>query len=57
MHFLSWYSKLFIFSEKEKVEGEELEEWLKLVVAPAELALFINDCQEAPVLPLKITSS
>ncbi|OAY73834.1 ATP-dependent zinc metalloprotease FTSH 7, chloroplastic-like [Ananas comosus] len=28
--------------EKEKVEGEELKEWLKLVVAPAELAFFIR---------------
>ncbi|XP_076956208.1 ATP-dependent zinc metalloprotease FTSH 9, chloroplastic-like [Bidens hawaiensis] len=28
--------------EKEKVEGEELQEWLKLVVAPEELADFIK---------------
>ncbi|CAA6655107.1 unnamed protein product [Spirodela intermedia] len=28
--------------EKEKVEGEELQEWLKLVVAPAELTLFVK---------------
>ncbi|KAI7735388.1 hypothetical protein M8C21_008328 [Ambrosia artemisiifolia] len=28
--------------EKEKVEGEELQEWLKLVVAPEELAEFVK---------------
>ncbi|XP_074577173.1 ATP-dependent zinc metalloprotease FTSH 7, chloroplastic-like [Curcuma longa] len=28
--------------EKEKVEGEELQAWLKLVVAPAELTMFIQ---------------
>ncbi|KAL9263781.1 ATP-dependent zinc metalloprotease FTSH 7, chloroplastic-like protein [Drosera capensis] len=33
--------------DKEKVEGEELQKWLKLVVAPAELAIFIRDCQES----------
>ncbi|KAK3026305.1 hypothetical protein RJ639_040993 [Escallonia herrerae] len=38
--------------EKEKVEGEELQEWLKLVVAPAELALFVRGKQE-PFLPLQ----
>ncbi|XP_072988692.1 ATP-dependent zinc metalloprotease FTSH 7, chloroplastic-like [Typha latifolia] len=32
--------------EKEKVEGEELQEWLKLVVAPAELTFFIRGKQE-----------
>ncbi|KAK1357169.1 ATP-dependent zinc metalloprotease FTSH 7 [Heracleum sosnowskyi] len=32
--------------EKEKVEGEELHEWLKMVVAPAELAFFITDYGE-----------
>lgn len=33
--------------EKEKVEGEELQEWLKLVVAPAELSIFVQGKQEA----------
>ncbi|XP_010541444.1 PREDICTED: ATP-dependent zinc metalloprotease FTSH 7, chloroplastic-like [Tarenaya hassleriana] len=28
--------------EREKVEGEELQEWLDMVVAPKELALFVN---------------
>ncbi|KAI5576286.1 hypothetical protein BDE02_09G035200 [Populus trichocarpa] len=37
--------------EKEKVEGEELQEWLKLVVAPKELALFVEGKQES-FLPL-----
>ncbi|CAO2840805.1 unnamed protein product [Amaranthus hypochondriacus] len=32
---------------KEKVEGEELQEWLKKVVAPAELSMFIQGKQEA----------
>ncbi|XP_051120597.1 ATP-dependent zinc metalloprotease FTSH 9, chloroplastic-like [Andrographis paniculata] len=32
---------------KEKVEGDELEEWLKLVVAPSELTLFIQGKQES----------
>ncbi|XP_052203089.1 ATP-dependent zinc metalloprotease FTSH 9, chloroplastic-like isoform X2 [Diospyros lotus] len=41
--------------EKEKVEGEELQEWLKLVVAPAELKLFIRGKQGA-LLPLKAGS-
>ncbi|KAL8208620.1 hypothetical protein R6Q57_008032 [Mikania cordata] len=37
--------------EKEKVEGEELQEWLKLVVAPEELADFVKGTQER-FLPL-----
>ncbi|XP_028053320.1 ATP-dependent zinc metalloprotease FTSH 9, chloroplastic-like isoform X1 [Camellia sinensis] len=41
--------------EKEKVEGEELQEWLKLVVAPAELKFFISGKQEFP-LPLQTGS-
>ncbi|PRQ34406.1 putative ATPase, AAA-type, core, peptidase, FtsH, peptidase M41, FtsH extracellular [Rosa chinensis] len=41
--------------EKEKVEGEELHKWLKLVVAPAELAAFIKGKQQA-LLPLQTTS-
>lgn len=41
--------------EKEKVEGEELQEWLKMVVAPAELSLFITGKQES-LLPLKTGS-
>lgn len=42
--------------EKEKVEGEELQKWLKLVVAPAELSLFIQGKQEKKLLPLKAKS-
>uniref|UniRef100_A0A6M2F189 AAA+ ATPase domain-containing protein n=1 Tax=Populus davidiana TaxID=266767 RepID=A0A6M2F189_9ROSI len=38
--------------EKEKVEGEELQEWLKLVVAPKELALFVEGKEES-FLPLQ----
>ncbi|XP_050237107.1 ATP-dependent zinc metalloprotease FTSH 9, chloroplastic-like [Mercurialis annua] len=41
--------------EKEKVEGEELQEWLKLVVAPKELSLFIKGKQES-LLPLQVGS-
>ncbi|KAF3335681.1 ATP-dependent zinc metalloprotease FTSH 7 [Carex littledalei] len=32
--------------DKEKVEGEELQEWLKLVVAPSELAFFLRGKHE-----------
>ncbi|KAG6762246.1 hypothetical protein POTOM_032738 [Populus tomentosa] len=38
--------------EKEKVEGEELQEWLKLVVAPKELALFVEG-KQGSFLPLQ----
>nr|GMD18852.1 ATP-dependent zinc metalloprotease FTSH 9, chloroplastic [Ipomoea batatas] len=41
--------------EKEKVEGEELQEWLKLVVAPAELTYFIRG-KQGSILPLQPTS-
>lgn len=41
--------------EKEKVEGEELQEWLKLVVAPAELTIFVRGKHEN-VLHLKASS-
>lgn len=44
---LSWCSESVLCSEKEKVEGEELQEWLKLVVAPTELAIFISGKQES----------
>ncbi|XP_074303090.1 ATP-dependent zinc metalloprotease FTSH 9, chloroplastic-like isoform X1 [Silene latifolia] len=37
--------------ENEKVEGEELQKWLKLVVAPAELSLFIQG-KQGSFLPL-----
>lgn len=37
---------------KEKVEGDELQEWLKLVVAPTELSLFIKGKQKS-YLPLQ----
>ncbi|CAL1361229.1 unnamed protein product [Linum trigynum] len=40
--------------EKEKVEGEELQEWLKLVVAPEELASFVRGQQQASLLPLPL---
>ncbi|KMT05104.1 hypothetical protein BVRB_7g172580 [Beta vulgaris subsp. vulgaris] len=33
--------------DKEKVEGEELQKWLKSVVAPAELSVFVQGKQEA----------
>jgi len=37
-------------SEKEKVEGEELQKWLRMVVAPTELATFVKGTQQ-PLLP------
>ncbi|KAI3772247.1 hypothetical protein L6452_03429 [Arctium lappa] len=43
--------------EKEKVEGEELQEWLKLVVAPVELADFVRGTQEETFLPLQSSAS
>nr|QKY65094.1 chloroplast ATP-dependent zinc metalloprotease FTSH7/9 [Passiflora oerstedii] len=39
--------------ENEKVEGEELQEWLKLVVAPKELTTFVKGKQEA-LFPLEV---
>lgn len=41
--------------EKEKVEGEDLQEWLKLVVAPAELTIFVRGKHEN-LLPLRTSS-
>lgn len=41
--------------EKEKVEGEELQRWLKLVVAPAELTFFVRGKQGSYV-PLQTSS-
>ncbi|GLT69820.1 hypothetical protein SLA2020_419410 [Shorea laevis] len=41
--------------ENEKVEGEELQEWLKLVVAPKELSIFVRGKQET-LLPLEVSS-
>ncbi|KAL6532618.1 ATP-dependent zinc metalloprotease FTSH 9, chloroplastic [Orobanche hederae] len=41
--------------EKEKVEGEELKEWLKFVVAPAELTFFIRG-KQGSLLPLQSAS-
>ncbi|KDP46528.1 hypothetical protein JCGZ_08500 [Jatropha curcas] len=38
--------------ENEKVEGEELQEWLKLVVAPKELSIFVKGKQES-LLPMQ----
>ncbi|OVA17662.1 Peptidase M41 [Macleaya cordata] len=42
--------------DREKVEGEELQNWLKLVVAPEELAIFIQGKQQQPLLPLPASS-
>ncbi|CAA2968628.1 ATP-dependent zinc metalloprotease FTSH 7, chloroplastic [Olea europaea subsp. europaea] len=42
--------------EKEKVEGEELQEWLKLVVAPSQLTFFIRG-KQGSLLPLPTISS
>ncbi|XVE79453.1 hypothetical protein DITRI_Ditri14bG0060000 [Diplodiscus trichospermus] len=41
--------------ENEKVEGEELQKWLKLVVAPKELTIFIRGKQES-LLPVRAAS-
>ncbi|PPD87438.1 hypothetical protein GOBAR_DD15605 [Gossypium barbadense] len=41
--------------ENEKVEGEELQEWLKLVVAPEELTVFIAGKQKS-LLPVQAGS-
>ncbi|XVE59382.1 hypothetical protein DITRI_Ditri05aG0042100 [Diplodiscus trichospermus] len=41
--------------ENEKVEGEELQEWLKLVVAPKELTIFIGG-KQGSLLPLQAGS-
>ncbi|XP_024013465.1 ATP-dependent zinc metalloprotease FTSH 7, chloroplastic isoform X2 [Eutrema salsugineum] len=42
--------------EKEKVEGEDLQKWLSMVVAPEELAIFVKGKQEA-LLPARASSS
>ncbi|KFK34023.1 hypothetical protein AALP_AA5G091900 [Arabis alpina] len=42
--------------EKEKVEGEELQKWLNMVVAPEELAVFVKGKQVA-LLPAQASSS
>nr|KJB19912.1 hypothetical protein B456_003G124400 [Gossypium raimondii] len=41
--------------ENEKVEGEELQKWLKLVVAPKELIIFVEGKQES-LLPVQAGS-
>ncbi|KAL5710424.1 ATP-dependent zinc metalloprotease FTSH 9 [Ranunculus cassubicifolius] len=41
--------------ENEKVDGEDLQEWLKLVVAPEELSTFISGKKES-LFPLQATS-
>ncbi|GMG98313.1 hypothetical protein Nepgr_000153 [Nepenthes gracilis] len=41
--------------EKEKVEGEELQKWLKLVVPPDELAIFITG-KQGSLLPMQTTT-
>ncbi|XP_044505665.1 ATP-dependent zinc metalloprotease FTSH 7, chloroplastic-like [Mangifera indica] len=40
--------------EKEKVEGEELQEWLRMVVAPKELSAFVLGKQES-LPPLRVS--
>lgn len=40
----------FVGPAKEKVEGEELQQWLKLVVAPKELSIFVRGEQESLLL-------
>lgn len=52
---LSEYIYIYFFPEKEKVDGEELQEFLKLVVAPTELKFFITGKQES-LLPLQVGS-
>ncbi|KAG6583380.1 ATP-dependent zinc metalloprotease FTSH 7, chloroplastic, partial [Cucurbita argyrosperma subsp. sororia] len=42
--------------EKEKVEGEELQEWLRMVVAPKELTIFVRGNQES-LLPVQSVNS
>ncbi|KAG7559946.1 Peptidase M41 FtsH extracellular [Arabidopsis thaliana x Arabidopsis arenosa] len=42
--------------EKEKVEGEELQKWLSMVVAPEELAVFVKGKEEL-LLPAQASSS
>ncbi|GMJ10753.1 FTSH protease 9 [Hibiscus trionum] len=41
--------------ENEKVEGEELQDWLKLVVVPKELIIFVEGKQES-LLPIQAVS-
>ena len=53
-HFILWSDACF-YSENEKVEGEELQEWLKLVVAPKELTIFIGGKQDS-LLPVQAGS-
>lgn len=45
----------FFSPEKEKVEGEDLQEWLKLVVAPAELTIFVKGKHEN-LLPSRMSA-
>lgn len=49
---MDWY---FFLSENEKVEGEQLQEWLSMVVAPAELNFFIKG-KQGSLLPLQAGS-
>lgn len=42
--------------EKEKVEGEELQQWLRMVVAPKELTIFVRGKQES-LLPVQSVNS
>ena len=41
---------------KEKVEGEELQQWLRMVVAPKELTIFVRGKQES-LLPVQSVNS
>ncbi|GAA0144590.1 metalloprotease [Lithospermum erythrorhizon] len=42
--------------DKEKVEGEQLQKWLKMVVTPAELTFFVRG-KQGSLLPLQSNSS
>lgn len=47
---------MFPLLEKEKVEGEELQQWLRMVVAPKELTIFVRGKQES-LLPVQSVNS
>ncbi|KAE8666723.1 ATP-dependent zinc metalloprotease FTSH 7 [Hibiscus syriacus] len=52
---LEVYNNIRSPEQNEKVEGEKLQEWLKLVVAPEELTVFIRGKQEC-ILPVQAGS-
>lgn len=58
LEYYIWYfvmDQYFFLSENEKVEGEELQEWLSMVVAPAELNFFVKG-KQGSLLPLQAGS-